>query len=138
MRYKRIKMSLKSQGGFSLAEVLVAMALMSVVGVAFLSSLSTASRALMITEEKQAARNIAEMQMEDIKAQPWNITYAPMDEIAVHYPGYSANIATSFLPPSDDEAIPSRDTNIQRIEITVLHQSEPIYTVVSYKANRRE
>jgi prepilin-type N-terminal cleavage/methylation domain-containing protein len=128
-KMKKIKVNWKSQKGFSLVEVLVSVALLSIIGVAFLSSLGTASKTLMLTDEKQTARNIAELQMEYIKSQSWSINYSPMEEIPANYPGYSTEINTS--------APRSPDINLQKIEVTVLHHGEPVYTLVSYKENKR-
>jgi prepilin-type N-terminal cleavage/methylation domain-containing protein len=63
-----MKINLKSQKGFSLVEVLVAVAILSLVGVAYMSALSTSSKALLITDEQQTARNIAELQLEEREA----------------------------------------------------------------------
>lgn len=124
-----IKIRNKGQIGFSLIEVLIAMALLSIICVPFLGALDFSSKVLFLTNEKQTARSIAEMQLEQIKSQTWNINYDPMDEIAANYPGYEVDIQTSFPR--------SPDINIQRIEISVFHGDKSVFTIVSYKENMR-
>ena len=126
-----MKINLKSQKGFSLVEVLVAVAILSLVGVAYMSALSTSSRALLITDEQQTARNIAELQLEEIRSTNYSLAgYAPMD-ISTNYPGYSVEIGAPTLPREPD-------TNIQRIELTVFHGDKELYTLVTYKENIRQ
>jgi len=122
---------MRSQKGVSLVEVLVALAILSLVGVAYLSSLSTSSRALMIADEKQTARNIAELQMESIKSQEYSLSEYDEINIDSDYPGYSVDIDSSVLPRDPD-------TNIQRIEITISKSDKELFTLVGFKENAKQ
>jgi prepilin-type N-terminal cleavage/methylation domain-containing protein len=127
----RKKFKLRSQKGISLIEVLVALAILSLVGLAYISSLSTSSKALFITDEQQTARNIAEMQLEDIRSSNYSLSgYEPMASIASNYPGYSV-VITPDLPREPF-------INIQRIEVTVFHDDKELYTLVTYKESFRQ
>jgi prepilin-type N-terminal cleavage/methylation domain-containing protein len=129
MGYMKIKR--KNQAGFSLIEILIAMALLSIIAVVFLSTLGSSSKILNVTNERQTARNIAEMQLEQIKSQAnagWIILHYDKYEVP-DYPGYEAEIFPS-LPRTPD-------TNIQRIEITVLHYGKAVFTLVTYIENTR-
>jgi prepilin-type N-terminal cleavage/methylation domain-containing protein len=126
------KNKLKSMKGFGLIEVLVALALIGIVGVAIISSLGTASKALITTDERETAKNIAELQMEYIKNLQYANSYPPSNNIAADYPGYS--IVTEGDGKIAAQAINSRtDGNIQKITITVLHGSKQILTLVGEK-----
>jgi prepilin-type N-terminal cleavage/methylation domain-containing protein len=113
-----------NQNGFSLIEVIVSIAIVSVVGVGLLSGLMTASKARITTAERETAKNIAEMQLEYVKSQPYNTTYIPSD-IRGTYPGYSVIIETG--------SIASRDSDIQKITTTICYDSKPVLIEVGYK-----
>jgi prepilin-type N-terminal cleavage/methylation domain-containing protein len=130
---KRLFNRLKESNGFTLVEVLVAMALLGIIGVGFLSALGGASRALLMTDVKQTARNIAEMQMEQIKSQGWQLAYGPVTDdpdVAAQYPGFDIDIEADEFPRPPD-------SNLQRITISVLHSGKEVYTVTSYKVKPR-
>jgi hypothetical protein len=94
--------------------------LLALIGVAFLSALVTSTNTSVMTDVKQTARNIAEMQMEHIKSLD---TYQETYSFASGYPGYSTEILASD----------ARDMNLQRIEITVNYEEKPIFSMVGYK-----
>ena len=116
---------MKSETGTSLLETIVALALLGIICVAFLSALATSSNARSIADEHASARILAESQMEDIKKQTYAFSYDPVS-IPAEYPGYSAAIDIENL----------RNGNIQKITITIRHHDRDIETLESYKGNR--
>ncbi|MFO8009377.1 MAG: hypothetical protein R6U89_01050, partial [Dehalococcoidia bacterium] len=73
-----------SQGGAGLAEVLIALVLVGFAITALLASFNTGSRAVIMTDEKTTARNLAENQIDLIKSDPYNpatctYIYPPVD-----------------------------------------------------------
>jgi len=116
---------MKSERGTSLIETLVALALLGIIGVAFLSALATSSNARLIADEHASARILAESHIEDIKKQTYAFSYDPMP-VPVEYPGYSAVIDIDNL----------RNGNIQKITVTIRHHDRDIETLESYKVNR--
>ena len=116
---------MKSERGTSLIETLVALALLGIIGVAFLSALATSSNARSIADEHVSARILAESQMENIKKQTYAFSYDPVP-IPAEYPGYSAAIDVDNL----------RNGNIQKITVTIRHHDRDIKTLESYKGNR--
>ena len=71
---KRVRLSSKvrkafqgSSRGFTLIEVLIALALMGIIAIAFLSGLSTSSMALIIADEHATAESLARSQMAYVK-----------------------------------------------------------------------
>jgi prepilin-type N-terminal cleavage/methylation domain-containing protein len=133
---------LNNQKGFSLVEILVSIALLSVIGVALLSSLGTSSKALMTMDQRQTAKNIAEAVMEHIKSVDY-LTYYPLDDgnpatndiqdILDNYPGYSvANTdGKIYITPIDGRSI----SEIHQIDVTVLHNGLEIFTLTGFKTN---
>ena len=106
-------------------ETVVALALLGIIGVAFLNGLATSSSSRVIADEHASARILAESQMEDIKKQTYALAYDPVP-IPAEYPGYSAAIVTDSM----------RNGNIQKITVTIMHHSKDITTLECYKVNR--
>ena len=66
--------------GFTMVEVVIAMLLLGIIGVAILTSLSYASTVLIITDRRATAESLAKTQMEYVKSQ--NYTSAPTEGVA--------------------------------------------------------
>jgi type II secretory pathway pseudopilin PulG len=121
------------QRGSGMLEAVIVIGLVSILSVTFLGSLGQVSGSLSLTDEQQTAKTIAEHQMENIKNVSFSTSYTPAP-ISSEYANYSVTISTAGLP--------SRDANIQQINILVSHQGKPIYlgqsdyTLQGYKVNR--
>ena len=116
---------MKSETGSSLIETVVALAILGIIGVAFLSALATTSNTRSIADEHASARILAESQMENIKKQTYAFSYDPVP-IPADYPGYTAVVDIDNL----------RNGNIQKVTITIRHHDRDIETLESYKGNR--
>ena len=115
---------MKNEKGFTLIEVIISIALVGVISIAFLSSLSTASRAVFIGDERTNAESLARSQMEYVKNNDYADNYSasiPQDYLDA---GYSATIVTSELKE-----------DLQQITVTVSHGDEVI-TLEGYKTSR--
>ena len=120
------------ESGVSLLETVVALAILSVIAVAFLSGLTTTSRAVFIADERSTAESLARSQMEWTK----NVDYvydateyslAPMPS-GRDYINYSATIAAEPLRNPDD--------GIQKITVTVKHSGKGVIKLEGYKVDR--
>lgn len=115
------------QKGFSLVEVLVTIAILALVASAFIGSLSTGAIATRLQGEDVTARNLAQSQMEKLKTAVYDSGGASYSSIGTPS-GYSISIST-------DPAIYA-DANIQKLTVTVSHNSSLVFTMEDYKVNR--
>ncbi len=128
---------MRTEKGFSLMEVVIALALLGIVAVAFLGGLSTASRAIFTADERATAESLARSQIEDVKIQPYDGTnnppgYAPLLDIPE---GYEIYVTAERLDPKGDGT--GNDDGIQKITVTVKHHDKPeVIKLVDYKVDR--
>jgi len=121
--------------GFSLIEVVIAIALIGIIGVAILTSLSTASLALIMADKRATAESLARTQMEYVKNyRPYDETnnppQYPRDPGIELPPGYNVGTAAVRLNLDED---PTDDDGIQEITVTVSDYGEVVVTLEDYK-----
>jgi type II secretory pathway pseudopilin PulG len=114
-----------SERGSTLVEAVVALALLGIIGVCFLSAVATSSSSRLIADEGTSGRILAESQMEEIRKMSYALTYSPVP-IPDEYTGYSALI----------EVDPFRNGSIQKITVTINHRNKEVASLESYKVNR--
>ena len=142
----------KSEKGFSLIEVLVALALLGIIAAGFLLAVSTATKAVLIAGERTTAESMARSQMEYVKEQEYMpaeigsvATYFEID-ISETHPNYSIwSYNRSSPPPVEDiVAIPwdaeggqaeNEDTGLQKITIVIMHHDKEIIILEGYKVD---
>lgn len=120
------------ESGVSFVETAVALALLGILAVAFLSGLATESRAVNVADEKATAESLARSQIEWVK----NVTYAydatTYSPAAIpgnsDYEEYSVEISAQSLSQPD--------TGVQKITVTVRRGSKDVFILESYKADR--
>jgi prepilin-type N-terminal cleavage/methylation domain-containing protein len=137
--FKRL---VRDQKGWSLVEVLVAVAILAVVGVAFLSALTTGYLALVVADEDTVAESLTRTEFESIKNAGYPIRLVALNpnpalsEFLSHKPVlndlYAVDIEVAEL---GDE---SEDRPVQLITVHISHQGEVVLTTQTYKvdANR--
>ncbi len=123
--------------GFSLIEVVIAIALLGLIGAAILSALSTASLALIIADKRATAESLARSQMEHVKNSDYDDVlesghpqYSLDPDILPLPPGYTVDTAAVRLDQDED---PNDDDGIQQITINVSHDDEVVVTLEDYK-----
>jgi len=123
---------MEREKGFSLIEVMIAVALLGVVAVAFLSALGTGSKAIFIADERATAESLARTEMEYVRNQdysgaPWAYDLPsgtpPADPptwwasanhtLPAGYDGYTVDVTAVPLHATDD--------GIQKITVIVIH-----------------
>ncbi len=141
--------------GFTLIEVLVALALVGIIAIAFLGGLSTASRAVLIADVRTNAESLARSQLEYVKSQdyspaPWDYEITSSNRspesddrpdwwdpgldvpplLSDEYAGYTVSVAAEPLGEEDD--------GIQKITVAASHHSRAgiVITLEGYKVSR--
>jgi len=128
--------------GISLIEVVIALAILGIVAVAFLGGLSTALNATAIADERSTAQTLAQSQMEYVKSLPYekgaSPSYEQTDMPSPGYPGYTVSVDAPPIDPDTGNPLanPGDDMGIQRITITIKHHGNEVFTLEDYKVNR--
>lgn len=121
------------QSGFTLFEVLIAVAILGVIGVGFITALDTNKRGNRVTDEQVTAVNLITSRMEVIRQQTFADNYTlAVDNITVP-DQYDVAIEYKF---SDDGAIwtdNSTGKTLQRIIISVSREGRPVFSMCTYK-----
>lgn len=137
-----IKKANSREYGFSLIEVIVAVAILGLIAVGIYSAMGASVRSSVNEEEQGTARNLAEAQLEYAKhlklfhggidefEKPEGILpiyYPPDDTILSEYPGYEVTIDVETY---DEE---TRDAFEQLITVTVFLDEEKVLTLQGIK-----
>jgi len=124
--------------GFSMLEVVIAIALLGIIAVSVLSALQTAALAFIIADRRATAESLARTQMEWVRYSDYD------DDLAEDHPQYSLDPQIQpTLPPDysvDTTAIrlnkdeyPNDDDGIQEITVTVSHDGRVLVTLEDFK-----
>ena len=119
-----------SETGVTLIETLVALALIGIISVAFLSGLATAAKATFIADERATAESLARSQIEYVKNQDY-INYDEPD-----HEEYKLITPLGSNYSIDPPTITSIDVGIQKIRVTVKRGDKTVLTVDAYKVDR--
>ena len=140
---------MKGEKGFSLIEVLVALALLGIIASGFLMAIATAYKAIYIADERTTAESLARSQIEYVKELDY-IYYSETghevyDETTMPPGGYS--IIFTAEPINSDTHVPysftdvggilvfDDDVGIQKITVTVQHHDKQVLTLEDFKVD---
>ncbi len=147
----------KNQKGQTLIEVLIALASLGIVAVAFLTALTTASRAIIVADEHTTAESLARTELEYVKSQSfyensWDYTVTTSGStwsnppswlssshaLPNDYAGYSTEVTAEGYDANGDS---TPDNGIWKITARVYHNESPapddlVLTTSTYKVER--
>ena len=126
--------------GVSIIEVLIALTLLSIIAIPFLSGLATASKASSIADERGTAQSLAQSQLEYVKSQSY-IDHADPGHgdygLIVAPTVYSIELIDVPVDPDTCQPLSSgQDNGVQKITVVIRHQGEEVLTLEGYKVNR--
>ena len=154
---KRVRLSNKvgkilpgKSRGFTLIEVLIALALFAIIGIVFAGGLATASRAVLIADVRTNAESLARTEMEYVKTQTYsagNWSYVVTHLESTCTPDCPSWWTTNPAPLLSEqhalytvevEAVPldASDSPVEEISVTVNHDDRSVITLVGYKIDR--
>ncbi|MDO8577781.1 MAG: type II secretion system protein [Dehalococcoidales bacterium] len=113
------------QGGFTLIESLLALVILAIVVIAFVSGLGTGAKASLIANEQATAESLARSQIELIKNANYSATYAALQPP----PTWSISTNVGVAPNSTIDAL-------QEVNVSISHSGKQVLSVSAYKGNR--
>ena len=148
---------MRNERGFSLIEVIIALALLGIIAVVFLGGLATASKAILVADVRTTAESLARSQMEYVKSQnystdSWSYTVTSLEHsspqqpswwdddnpplLSSNYAGYSVGAKAEDFDVDNDGDIDADDEDIRLITVTIKHGTEQVITLEDYKVDR--
>ncbi len=122
------------QSGFTLVEVIVALAILAIVGIGLLGGLTLASRTLLHADARDTARDLAQAQMESVQKQDYIASSSPAyTEITDLPTGYSIDINAQLIDANGN--LSNNDIGIQKVTITVQQNGSSGYILEGRKVN---
>jgi prepilin-type N-terminal cleavage/methylation domain-containing protein len=122
--------AIRCQRGDTLAEVLVAVAILGVIAVAFLSAMVTAYHGVIMADQKTMAESLTRTELEHVR----NSSY-PIGDSSRSTVGYDVAVDAEYIDPATYVGTVD-PLGMQRITITVSHQGEVVLVTESTKVNR--
>lgn len=142
--------SMKKEKGFTLIEVIIALAILGIIGIAFLGALATASKAVAIADERASSESLARSEMEYVKSQDYSLAdwsyelpsgtsptgqfpdWWDFDDPHTLPDGYTGFIVTVNAVP-----LHATDDGIQKITVTIKYlDDDTIIDLEGYKTAR--
>jgi prepilin-type N-terminal cleavage/methylation domain-containing protein len=140
--------------GFTLIEVVIAIAILGTIAVTFLGALSTSSLALITADQRTTAESLARSQMEFVKNQGYNYnsttsqgTYQKIPGIPDGYSIWSVNANNQTVNGGASNPVTgiawnstlnkpvTTDTGLQKIALLIKYQDKEIYTFINDNPN---
>lgn len=125
-----------SEKGFAVIETLIATAVIGLIAIGVLMSLSTSAKSTVVSDSQTTAEGLARAQMEYILQQPYDSdNYTPEYNLLSSVPsGYSINATATNLDPRGDGT--DNNDGLQKITVSVQYKGEVLVRLEDYKVYR--
>ncbi len=139
---KRISPVWRGQGGFSLLEALIAVAIIGAIGVVYIRAVDSNNRVTAQLDEQTVAKNLVTATIEAIRATGYAADY---DAIAAGIPTpnqYEITVATDCTDDADPAVPPpiygdcTGGETWQRIYVTASREGQAVLRICTYRTNR--
>lgn len=130
--WQRIEKINRKELGITFMETVIALAILGVVSVTFINGLTSASKSVFLADEKTTAESLAQSQIEWVKDASYSYNATAYSSAPIpggkDYLNYSAIITA--------EALHNPDDGIQKVTVTIMHNSKALVHLEGYKADR--
>lgn len=126
-RLAKVRTWIRDERGIGLAETLVAITIIGITAVAFITALSTGALAVRESDQEAVAQQLVRTQLEYLKSLPYDATGATYPTVDAPS-GYTISLET--------DASVYADTDIQKLTVGIYRDGESIFTVAAYKVKR--
>jgi type II secretory pathway pseudopilin PulG len=135
---KHLRQIMHSESGLALTEALVTMAITGLIITAFLFSMSTTSKAVMVSQQLVTAENLAKSQMEYLRSQLYDEAHNPPQYVALPAgdipEGYTIVITAERLDPKGDGL--TNDDGLQKFSVVVNYDGTEAFKLEDYRMKR--
>ncbi len=108
--------------------ILMALAIIAIIAVAFVSALASAAKATSIDKERTMAESLARSELEYIKNSTYSSSY-DVDSSITMPSGWT-------IDPPVVSSVPARGSGIQQVVVSVIRNGREIISLTDYKVNR--
>ncbi len=131
-----LRQAWRGEHGIALIEVLVALGIVGITTVFFLTGMSNTFKAVLVSQERVTTENLAKSQMEYIRSQPYDELnsppqYALLEDIPQNY---AIVVNAERLGPEGDGALD--DGGLQKVTVIVKHHGTETFRLEGYRIKR--
>jgi len=126
----------REQKGFTLIEVIIAVAILGAISVAFIAALDTNYRATRTLDEQVVATNLATVYFEAIIGSSLFTDYSAITGNITTPAHYSVDYTIYFSDDGYDWDPTYSDQTLQKITVFVSHQGKPVLSTCTYKTEK--
>jgi prepilin-type N-terminal cleavage/methylation domain-containing protein len=118
----------EKQNGLTLIEVLISLAILGIIAAGIMLGLNSAVKGVAFTDSRETAKNIAETQMEYIKASKYSTSYSlyTPSPLPAYWNDYVTTISVTRVPGNPDLNIQMVTANVTYTDIYSGGQAEVI------------
>ncbi len=125
-----------AQKGFTLLEVLVAVAIMAVIGVVVLQAFDSVSAATRNNNERTIAANICTDFLEAIKEMEFAEDYPDAGDGISIPPDYEIMLNITFTEDGENWVSTYSGQTLQKIVVAVYREGKPVFSICTLRAKR--